>query len=324
MLLIKKIFIILLLLFSESLFLLSLNNNKCSPALSSTIMSNYLDNNYIKLIQAHQNDLLKDLLEEDPSIALKHTNDDKKRTMLHFAVHYQNLELIKLLLTYTIAIDSQDSLGATALHYAATEEGPENIMILSLLLEHHAQLDMQDNNGETPLHYASSSENNNHQTFAFLISHYTDITLTDNNGNTPLHTAVMYKNSFAVKKLICAGANVNRANIQGHTPLYYAVMQGNQSLVEYLIAAGGDILQKQAGRPIIFVAIEFCEPYQTGIITLLIEKGADIYSQYKQFTPIRYAKKNNKPLFVELLKQKIADECRQLAPPLASLSPDIS
>lgn len=322
MLFIKKIFIILLLVFSKNLFLLSLN--KCSPALPSTITSNYLDNNYIKLIQAHQNDLLKDLLEEDPSIALKHTDDDKKRTMLHFAVHYQNLELIKLLLTYTIALDSQDSLGATALHYAATEEGPENIIILKLLLEHHARLDMQDNNGETPLHYASSSENNNHGALTFLISHYTNINITDNNGNTPLHTAVMYKNSYAIKKLIRSGAHINRANAQGHTPLYYAVIQSNQSILEYLIAAGADIHQKQGGQPIIFVAIEFCQPYQTGIITLLIEKGADIYSQYKQLTPIRYAKKNNKPLFVELLKQKIADECRQLAPLVPSLSPDIS
>ena len=281
---------------------------KCFSSQNNIDNNLYINISHISLVQAEQVETCKLLLKDDPSLILKKTLD-QRRTLLHFAVHYQSPKLTELFLSAGALVDSKDSHGVTPLHYAVTEDSLE---IVQLLVKYHATLDVEDDGGELPLHYAVSASSDNSAIIKYLVEISPDINIPDHAGNTALHMAVMHRNVFAVKQLIARGAQVNRANAQGFTPVYYALLTQNTYLLDLLIQAGVDLRIKQGGRPLIFVALEFCSKKQLSIMRTLIKNGVDIYSRYNRITPIQYAELLNKHELADLLKKEFNEELSRL------------
>jgi ankyrin repeat protein len=143
--------------------------------------------------------------------------------------------------------------GDTALHMAAAAfQRP----IAMLLVAHGADCHAKNRLGAQPLHYAADA---NHwdpaaqaEMIEYLLSIGADANAQDKNGVAPLHRAVRTRSLPAVRALLDGGASPRARNKSGSTPLHLAVQNTGR---------GGS-------------GAEHARQQQTGIIKLLIERGA--------------------------------------------------
>ncbi|CAH2104639.1 unnamed protein product [Euphydryas editha] len=97
-------------------------------------------------------------------------------------------------------VNSVDSSGYTALHYAA-RNGHEDIC--SMLLQYGASIDALTRSAKsTPIHKAAAAGKEN--TVVLLIKNGAKIDLQDADGKTPLHKAAENKNQNLIKILLQA------------------------------------------------------------------------------------------------------------------------
>ena len=247
--------------------------------------------------------------------------DEQGRSLLHNAISYNNIELVKWLLTKGADVNSRDEQGYSPLHDAMTG----NVEIVKLLIENGAEVNSKDNSGNTPMHRIKYS--NHDEKLNLLLKAGADINKKNDIGITPLQVAVFmpkdnYLNSILknggtsynelldsiikedvknAKALVSENPEIVRS-ITGHgnTPLHYAVEIGNLEIVEYLLDSGAevDIKNNHLNTPLHLAA-------SRGLIQiskLLIAKGADINAQNKDGrTPLHHSIGKNRELLKFLL-----------------------
>jgi serine/threonine-protein phosphatase 6 regulatory ankyrin repeat subunit B len=156
-------------------------------------------------------------------------------------------DVVELLLTYKIDVNSKDNAGQTALHKAAYSNQKD---IAELLLANRANVNAKDINGDTPLHFAANS--GCEDVAEVLLANKANVNAKDNSGMTPLHMAAWGHEGVAeskfvnVAKLLLANkANANAKNNGGGTPLFYAAfMSDNKDMVELLLAHKAEVNAK--------------------------------------------------------------------------------
>lgn len=81
----------------------------------------------------------------------------------------------------------------------------------------------------------------------------------------------------SVKRLVAAGADLNRVNAFGETPLTYAVAAGRQAVVRYLLSQGADVERpsRPGWAPLMYAAASG----NHRILVILIDHGADLSRQ---------------------------------------------
>jgi ankyrin repeat protein len=93
-------------------------------------------------------------------------------------------------------------------------------------------------------------------------------------GSSDLFETVMSGRVADVKRLVQAGANVNKRKSDGFTPLMLAASRGDEKLTEYLIRQGADTnLRNEIGQTALMIAA--LGGHKT-IIEQLVMAGADI------------------------------------------------
>jgi ankyrin repeat protein len=70
--------------------------------------------------------------------------------------------------------------------------------------------------------------------------HLIDVNARDCDGDTPLHKAASWRDNYAAKLFIEAGAIVDAIGDMGQTPLHVAVGNNYASMVETLLRAGAN------------------------------------------------------------------------------------
>ncbi len=116
-----------------------------------------------------------------------------------------------------------------------------------------------------------------------------------------LYTASIKGNLSDVKRLIAAGADVNKEHF-GLTPLYGASKNGYLEIVERLIAAGADVNKSQTSTPL-FIASYMGH---LNVVERLIAAGADV-NKARAYTPLYIACENGYLEIVERLITAGAD-----------------
>jgi ankyrin repeat protein len=143
--------------------------------------------------------------------------------------------------------------GDTALHMAAAAFRRP---VAELLVAHGADCRAENRRGAEPLHYAADANHWNPaaqaEVIEYLLSVGADPNALDSSGVAPLHRAVRTRSLPAVRALLEGGANPKSPNKTGSTPLHLAVQTTGRG------GSGSDHARQQ----------------QTGIITLLLERGA--------------------------------------------------
>lgn len=211
--------------------------------------------------------------------------NNRGETALHYAVDYDNAEIVLLLECYSSIYQTdlvppffeiKDHHGATALMHAVVQN---KLTIASHLINLRADVftlnnlnhgllhfvknpdltqklivmgldvNLQGRFKHTPLHFA-----HNEEVAQILIDHSAKVNALTDEENTPLHCA----NTTAVAQvLVDAGTAINFENIYGCTPLYYAVKNYNVQRCRFLLENNATLAQEKTGNIIDILQDEF-------------------------------------------------------------------
>jgi ankyrin repeat protein len=170
----------------------------------------------LRAVRTHDTRRARALLERGASPDLAEADDG--RTALQFAVQYNDLELVALLISKGARTDRRERNGWTALHYAALFDRKDAAL---LLVRSGADESASDSRGQTPLHLAAACGSSN--TALALLAVGADVDARTHGGRTALHMAAANARPELVRALLAHGADVNARDKDGHTPLGIAL-----------------------------------------------------------------------------------------------------
>ena len=196
--------------------------------------------------------------------------------------------------------------GRNALHYAAMNI-PNDVMSISnpniykireLLIENGFDPNELDYDNNTPLNLACI--NNQAFTMHYLLTKGANPNILNKKQQNSLFFFIHDCDSYAIKKIIKEGANINQQDIYGNTPLHQYLLVHNYdfSCFKEFLNCGADIklvnVKKQSP---LHIAVLTCN---SGAVKALLENGADINLQdIDGKTPLDYAVNKN---FTEIIK----------------------
>lgn len=177
---------------------------------------------------------LKDLLDVLMSDQDINEKDQYGNSLLHQAIHNNNSEVVKQLLSKEETIvDALNDASETPL-INAVKKG--SLIIVELLLNKGADCNLSLQNGTTCLHIAAS--NNFIDITKALIKKGANINEKTESGSTALINAAKNGCNDLTAYLIEQEADVNLVDNMGNSALYYATESGYNEIVEQLIMAG--------------------------------------------------------------------------------------
>jgi ankyrin repeat protein len=186
------------------------------------------------LIKNHKYDEFKKCLNKDIDLNVQ---DEYNNTLIHYAVIFNQEEIIKLLLSYECNLDYIDIDGKTILYYPI-KYGYNNI--LKILLNNSKHIvgvpinNIKDKNNNSPLHYASLY--NNYEATDFLLDIDTNCNIVNDDGNTPLHIAVINNNINNINLLLKnKDIQVNLLNNQGLSVLHIVIIKRHIDILKIFI-----------------------------------------------------------------------------------------
>lgn len=178
----------------------------------------------------------KYILDQFPNV-LNQKNIDNQ-TPLHFAVLYENPNVLNLLLSYkNLDVTAKDSTDGTVAMYALYRN---DIDIFKKIITYDKKaINIGNRNGETPLHYLIKFKENESELAELvnlLIKDGANLSIKDKDGNTPLHYAVMQQNKKLVDLIIKKNPAVEKiTNNNNETPFQIACNQQWKGGKEYFL-----------------------------------------------------------------------------------------
>lgn len=197
------------------------------------------------------------------------------------AIKLRDGRAVKAFLQGGMDPNTRNANGQTVLTFAL--EATDASMIEPLI--NNADLSLPDAAGNTPIFLALKHDHP--EIFETLLAKNVDINSAGRssknvNKQTILALAVQKRNAELVRRLLDKGADPNLADDNGVTPLYAAVIGENvdTGIVRMLIEKGANVNVQSTTRgatPLIYTVVNFNMPVETKLetINLLIEKGAD-------------------------------------------------
>ncbi|MCL2521638.1 MAG: ankyrin repeat domain-containing protein [Erysipelotrichales bacterium] len=232
---------------------------------------------------------------------LKHgspdVTDNTGKTLLHYAVIYDNFEIALLLVNAKIAIDKTDLNGNSALHFAA-QLGKINF--LKLLLKFKANNYLLNNKGEIPLFLAVLK--GNIEAVALFFEEETDYRRSNHDQENILFYAVRSGSvSMLTYLLQKTDLNVNTVNFRKDSLLHIAVKANSLTVTAYLI--GQNVrpfkVNNQLETPLFSAVrnenLEMCQ--------LLIDNGALLENVNKDNKVVMNIYDEENPIFEYLQKR---------------------
>jgi len=145
-----------------------------------------------------------------------------------------NIERLDSLLVNT-TIDLEDERGRSLLHWAVACKKKE---IFDLLINKGIELNGVDHQGQTPLHV--TVQYNNTEYLGYLIELQTTDDWQSLYGASLLQLAVLNRNKVLTERLITSGVDIDIKNERGSTALEIAQRIDADSISEWLISQGAD------------------------------------------------------------------------------------
>ena len=156
-------------------------------------------------------------------------------TPLMYTAAVGSVEAITLLLDQGADVNAANSVGATALMWAAAD-----IAKVRLLLARGANVKTVSQRGRTALFLAARSDRSA-DIVKLLIAAGADVHAADGAKMTILHSAAWGNDTETIRMIVGDGADVNAADFAGFTPLIHAASNRNLDAVRLLLAKGADI-----------------------------------------------------------------------------------
>jgi len=261
-------------------------------------------------------DLLKILISNHLDVNRK---DDCGKTLLIYAIHNENLRIVKYLLE--CKADLQDvNNNLDVVHFLIKNHNDNNFEILKLLVDGGLDIDKKDEYGQTLLTYGLLV--NNTPVIHYLMAKGASIDNVNNHIKS-ISNIILSDNLDLLEFLMDHQLNINKKDVDGNTPLIYSVCALNLQITKYLLEHGAsphdinykvlkglidksikkdclDILEllmtyqlnindikDDIDNTILMYAVQKAE--NTKIIQFLLDHGADInHSNYYYCTALSY------------------------------------
>eukprot|EP00051_Salpingoeca_urceolata_P032588 m.16429 g.16429 ORF g.16429 m.16429 type:complete len:1060 (+) comp5253_c0_seq1:208-3387(+) len=213
--------------------------------------------------------------------------DNKNRTLVIWAAMHDSTEACKVVLEHGgVDVSAADDEGSTALHYAALGGSPS---LCKLLLEHGAEVDVLDGSQHTALFHAVSQGHDH--VVRVLLPAGASMLRTNAEGQTVLHRACGLGNVDCVRALLSSpDVFLEVTDDKGMRPLHNAAYGGHVDVIQALISARADLnaSDNKGVRPLHWATVdghaECCEA--------LVSGGAHINARETSntgHTPLDYA-----------------------------------
>jgi ankyrin repeat protein len=227
-------------------------------------------------------------------------------TLLHWAIYYNDADLVKQLLRRDADVNARNEYGATPLAQAAITGNPE---ILQELLDAGADVNERGADDQTALMIIARTDNL--AAAKVLLEEGADVNVTEKwRGQTALMWAAAQNQPAMVKLLLDNGAAVDAQSLPnnwerqvsgeprmkilpagGFTSLLYAAREGCTLCTQYLIEAGADLDKTDPDGVTPLVMANLNAKWDSA--KLLLEAGAnpdkwDIYGRSPLYTAVDY------------------------------------
>ena len=242
---------------------------------------------------------IKELKTLSKNTVLNNIKDAHGRSLIHWAIIGQNLEMVIWLLESQPDIWRLDNTKHSALDLAILGDNPEIINVLLkqaglpdqhslnatvlLAIQHHfsqAALSLISrsysslNIKQKGTIFLHAAVHNDTSVISFLLKKDIDIETKNSDGCTALCLAGKNKNTKTLSLLLSSGANPNTKDSNGWTPLLTATKQTHNEIVKQLIKSGANINQKTShGENVLWLA---SSNDNSALVQHLINLGVDI------------------------------------------------
>ncbi|HAX02987.1 MAG: hypothetical protein A2Y45_06100 [Tenericutes bacterium GWC2_34_14] len=141
-----------------------------------------------------------------------------------------DLEFVKLNMTY---IDMVDDKKRSLLHYAVLGSAMD---VLTYLLDMDININLADEHGETALFDCARKAKLDIS--KLLISKFASVNVENRVGELPIHLAAFKGDLDMIKLLIESGAFLNKKTQEDKLPVHYAIAGGRVDVIPYLLKEG--------------------------------------------------------------------------------------
>ncbi|WP_303749308.1 ankyrin repeat domain-containing protein [Stenotrophomonas pigmentata] len=216
--------------------------------------------------------------------------DRQGRSLLHWLILANRLDLAALLVDAGVRLDIQDRRGREPLHYARSQKA------VDLLINAGANANARDLAGRTALHMCIRKDRG--EIVAALLKRGGDVHMKDASGLNALHHAAQKGQAELVRSLIEEhGVYVDARDKHGRHALYHALSGGHLGSVKALLDGGADLAKIDfKGTPWHQVA----SMEQIGTIQEYAKSAAQAQKRVGGWTP--------DPLAMERLHGKLVDQ----------------
>ena len=195
--------------------------------------------------------------------------DNSGANALHFAAEGGDTDIIDLIHTHLLNIESKTSQGRTPLMVAA---GSGKLQAVNWFLEKGATVPCEDNRGWNTLHIATSSGDTD--IIDLIHTHLPNVDSKTNEGYTPLMVAAFDGKLPVVKWFLEKGATVTLKDKAGWNMLHFAAQGGDTDILDLIHNHVPNIESRSlAGITPLMVAVGNCKLHA---VQWFIEKGASV------------------------------------------------
>jgi ankyrin repeat protein len=184
--------------------------------------------------------------------------DNEGKSVLYTPIKLHYNDVIKYIIEFSLSqitipiVDIYDNNNNISLNYAIIFN---NKYAFDLLLKYNSNIDVKDNNGNKPLYYAIIDTKNGLYYLTNLIN-IEDINYNNKEGKSLLHIAIDYDNFEAVKILIENKININIQDEKYQmTPLIYSFVKYRTDISQYLLNNSNLHIQDYIGNNILHYII---------------------------------------------------------------------
>ncbi|RDW72196.1 hypothetical protein BP5796_08230 [Coleophoma crateriformis] len=188
-----------------------------------------------RLVRKDDGNIIRAMLARHANI---NQRDGTRKTVLSYALKFQNDSLVRELLQYGAmpTVFERDPKGLVDLHRTVQAEYHFGVQ---LLLNHGAFADVRDNVARTPLIIAA--ESGFHDIMKTLLEHGADVSLSDYTNRNVIHVSAGRGDTNCVQLLLKYGAPIMIRDYYQSNPLHLAAAGGHESLVSLLLENGASL-----------------------------------------------------------------------------------
>lgn len=253
----------------------------------------------------------------DQQVPLDTTTPDGA-TALHWAAHWNDLEMADVLLRAGADANATNELGVTPLSLACVNGSAS---MVERLLARGADISRTLPTGVTAL--MTCARSGSVDAVRHLLTAGANVNALETvRGQTALMWAVAERHALVAEVLVTAGANASAKSISSFTPLLFAAQQGDQKSARILLDSGVDINDVGSdGSAALLVATE---SGHVDMVRFLIEAGADIDAMGAGRTALHASIQHERPDMAILLLNAGADRNPGLTSRLPRFAGDLS